>query len=243
MFSRLIRVGVVLVLASLFVPAAAFAQYNSNNYSIDEVMIGTGGDPELCGDEFCAQQSVGGNSGGASSTNFQLLGGFGTPGEPALSVVVEGGLVDLGVLNTSSPSVASTTFSVSNYLSSGYIVRIYGLPPTNNSGGGYSLDAMDGAGGSVPGNEQFGINLVANSDPGIGADPVQLPDENFAYGAPTLAYSQPDIFKYENGDTIASSSQETGQTDYTISIIANIATSTPGGRYRTTLIVQAIATF
>lgn len=244
MFSRLIRAAGVLLLALLFVPVIANAQYNSPNYSIEEVMIGTGGDPELCGDEYCAQQSTGSTGGNASSENYQLLGGFGTPGDPSLSVIVTGGLVDLGVLNTSSPSVASTEFSVSNYLSHGYVVRIHGNTPTNTSGPStHSLTPLNSPTGSVPGEEQFGINLVANSNPGVGSDPVQFPDSSFSYGQPSVGYDQANYFKYENGGVVAESIQESGQTNYTMSIIANIANSTPGGRYQTTLVVQAIATF
>jgi hypothetical protein len=244
MLSRLIRVGVVLLLSVLALPAVANAQLTSPNYSIDEVMIGTGGDPELCSTAYCAQQSTGGTSGQAESTNFGLLAGFGTPDEPSLAVSVTNNDVDLGVLNTSSPAAASANFTVSSYLSSGYIVRINGDTPTNETGAGtHSLDDMDGAGGSIPGVEQFGINLRANTNPGIGTNPVQYPDSSFSYGTPTTAYNQVDIFKYQDGDIIAESTQETGQTQYTMSIIANVATSTPGGRYQTVLVIQAIATF
>ncbi len=232
----------MLALTLLAVPAVANAQLSSPNYSIDEVMLGTGGDPELCSTSYCAQQSTGGTSGQVGSTNYLAQAGFGTPGEPTLAVTVSNNIVDLGVLNTSSPAAASANFTVSSYLSGGYIVRIHGIPPTNNSGN-HSLDAMDGAGGSVPGVEQFGINLVTNSTPGIGASPVQYPDSSFSYGAPTTSYGQADVFKFENGDIVAESDQESGQTQYTMSIIANVATSTPGGRYATTLVVQAIATF
>lgn len=242
MYSRFLRGLGVLALLLLAVPAVASAQLNSPNYSVEEVIIGTGGDPELCSDNFCSQQSTGGTGGRVSSDNFFAEGGFGTPGDPVLAVSVSNNVIDLGVLNTSTTSAASANFSVINYLSSGYIVRVHGNPPTNSSGG-HTLDPMDGAGGSVPGVEQFGINLVSNSTPGIGANPVQIPDDTFSFGTPTTAYNQEDTFKYEDGDIIASSNTETGQTNYTMSVIANVATSTPGGRYQTTLVIQAIATF
>ena len=206
-------------------------------------MIGTGGDPELCSDSFCAQQSSGSLVGGnASSNGYGIQAGFGSPDEPTLVVAVTNNVVDLGVLNTSSPAAASANFSASSYLSNGYVVRVHGSPPTNNSGG-HTLDAMDGAGGSVPGVEQFGINLVANSNPGIGANPMQEPDDTFSFGAPTTAYGQEDVFKYEDGDVIAESTTATGQTNYTMSIIANVANSTPGGRFRTVLVIQVITMF
>lgn len=245
MHSRVVRAGVVLLLAVFALPAVAHAQYNSPNYQIDEIMIGTGGDPELCGDEYCAQQSVGGSGGQASSNNYGIMAGFGSPDEPTLSVAITGNtLIDLGVLSISGTAAASTSFTVASYLSEGYVVRVMGSAPTNTSGPGtHSLTALNAPNESVPGTEQFGINLVANTTPGIGANPVQQPDSSFSYGEPEIGYDQPDFFKYVNGDVVAKSTQESGQTAYTMSVIANIANSTPGGRYRTTLVIQAIATF
>lgn len=227
----------------LLLPAVANAQVaESPSFSLDEVLIGTGGDPELCGDEYCSQQSSGGlGVGQVSSDNYGLFAGFGTPDEPTMLVTVDSNIVDLGVLNTSTTSTGTANFTAGNYLSNGYEVRILGNPPSNS---GHPLDAMDGAGGSILGVEQFGINLVYNDgSPTLGADPVQVPDDTFSYGEPALAYGQPNIYKYEDGDIIARSDLETGLTEYTMSIIANVATSTPGGRYKTVLVIQVVATF
>lgn len=244
MFKRFGRAGVILALVLLGVPAVAHAQLSSPSYELEEIFVGHGGDPELCSDDYCAQQSLGGTSGSVESSQYGILAGFGTPDEPTLSISISNYLVDLGVLNTSGTAAESANFAISSYLSSGYVVRINGQTPTNVSGAGtHSLDAMDGAGGSIPGVEQFGINLRANTNPGIGTNPVQYPDSSFSYGTPTTAYNQVDIFKYEDGDIIAESTQETGQTQYTMSIIANVANSTPGGQYQTVLVIQAIATF
>lgn len=242
MFSRILRAGVVLALAIVAMPVVAHAQLTSPSYSLEEVMIGTGGDPELCGDDFCAQQSVGGTGGTASSNNYGIMAGFSSPEEATLSVIVTNNFIDLGVLNTSTTSTGTANFSVSNYLSNGYIVRVNGNPPTNNSGG-HALTAMTGASSSSPGTEQFGINLVDNSDPDVGADPEQVPDATFSFGQAETGYDQANFFQFNDGDTIASSDRETGQTNYTMSVMANVSTATPGGRYRTTLVIQVIPAF
>lgn len=243
MDSRIVRAGVVLFLAIIMWPAVAFAQQTSPNYEIDEVFIGGGGQLDACSTNFCSDQSVGGTAvGNSSSANFQSDAGFGSPDTPYLEVDVTNYLVDLGVLNTSSTSAASANFSVRNYLSNGYIVRIYGDSPTNVTGPGTtSLTALNSPSLSQPGTEQFGINLVANTTPGIGVNPVQ--DSEFASGEAAPGYDTPDYFKYLDGDIIALSDIESGQTAYTMSIIANIATSTAGGQYKTTLVVQVIASF
>lgn len=245
MKSRVLRLGVVAALMLLAVPAIAHAQYTSPSYEIDEIFIGGGGELDACGTAYCADQILGGTAvGDTASDNFQAQGGFGTPGEPTLEMSVTNNNIDLGVLNESSTAAASANFSVSNYLSNGYVVRIYGDPPTNHTGPGtHALTALNSPSLSQPGTEQFGINLVANSTPGIGADPSQSPDGTFSFGQAYAGYDTPDYFKYVDEDVIAESNRSTGFTDYTISIIANITTSTPGGQYITTLVVQAIATF
>lgn len=237
--------GVVLGLTLLAVPAVSYAQFTSPSYSVDEVFIGSGGELDACSDEYCAQQSLGGTGGATASDSYGIMAGFVTPDESTLSVAVTGTiLVDLGILSDSSTAAASTSFTVASYLSSGYVVRILGSPPTNISGDrSHVLTPLNSPNESQPGTEQFGINLVANTTPGIGASPVQEPDSSFSYGQPTTPYNQPNYFKYEDGDIIAESDEESGQTNYTMSIMANIATSTPGGQYRTVLVVQAIATF
>lgn len=244
MLSRFMRAGIIVLIAIVAVPAIAHAQMESSGYKVDEVFIGSGGELEACGDTYCAQQSAGGTGGESSSDNYGIMAGFGSPDEPTLSVIVNNDVVDLGVLSISGTGAVSTSFSVSNYLTDGYVVRVNGEPPTNVSGSGtHSLMALNSPTSSIPGTEQFGINLVANEIPGIGVNPVQLPDSSFSYGKASTGYGQKDHYKYVDGDIIAESAEESGQTDFTMSIIANIATSTPGGRYEALLVVQTIATF
>ncbi|MDQ3065358.1 MAG: hypothetical protein M3Q36_03765 [bacterium] len=245
MESRVFRVGLVMALLMMLLPSFVSAQYESPNFEINEVMIGTGGELDACGTAYCADQSTGSTvSGNTSSGNFRADAGLFTESDEQLEVTIGSSAVDLGVLNTSGTAAQSVAFSVKNYLSSGYIVKIYGDTPTNYTGPGtHALTALNSPSASTIGTEQFGINLVNNTTPGIGTNPVQVPDNTFSYGAAAVGYNTTDAFKYIDGDTIALSNQATGQTDYTMSIIANVATSTPGGQYITTLVIQAIATF
>lgn len=230
----------------LAIPSAVSAQHTSPDYQIDEIFIGSGGELDACSADFCAQQSAGGTTGGESSSDeYGIIAGFGSPADPFLSMVVDGSTnIDMGVLNTSTTSAASTSFKITSYLSSGYVVRVHGDAPTNNSGPvPHSLAALNSPTSSSFGTEQFGINLVANDEPGIGANPQQFPDNTFAYGEPSIGYDQADHFKYVDGDIIAESISESGETSYTMSIISNVSNATPGGRYTTMLVIQAIATF
>jgi hypothetical protein len=243
MYSRVLTAGLVLALTILSLPLIAHAQYTSPNYQVEEIFIGNGGELDACGTAFCADQILGGTAvGDTESNNFRAEGGFGTPGEPTLEMSVSNTSINLGILTSSTTGAASSNFSVKNYLSNGYVVRVYGDPPTNPSSS-TPLTALATPTTSQAGVEQFGINLVANTTPGIGANPSQAPDSTFSFGQAAAGYNTPDNFKYVEGEAIALSNESTGQTDYTMSIIANISTLTRGGEYRTTLVVQAIATF
>jgi hypothetical protein len=245
MKSRVLQAGLVIAFIVVVMPLTALAQFNSPNYEINEVFIGGGGELDACSTAFCADQSAGGTAvGDTESTNFRAQGGFGTPSEPTLEMNVSGTSINLGTLTTSSTAAASANFSVKNYLSNGYVVRVYGNPPTNSTGvSGVPIAAMAVPATSSPGTAQFGVNLVSNTVPGIGANPSQAPDATFSFGQAATDYNTPNNFKFVSGDVIALSAEETGQTDYTMSMIANISTLSPGGEYRTTIVVQAIASF
>jgi hypothetical protein len=225
-------------------PILAHAQYTSPSYNVEEIFIGGGSQFGACSTgQFCADQSVGGTAvGNTNSSNFRSQSGALTASEPVLEVNVTNNIIDLGVLSALGTAADSFNFSVKNYLSEGYFVKIYGNSPTNSSGG-YALTALNSPNTSAPGSEQFGLNLVGNSNPGIGADPVQVPDSSFSFGNASTGYDTDDFFKYASGDTVAESAENSGETQYTVSVIANVATSTPGGQYSTTLVLQVIPTF
>src|SRR6185295_5042635 len=97
--------------------------------------------------------------------------------------------------------------------------------PTNISNG-HQLSPLASPTASSVGNEQFGVNLVANTigcgaPANFGAPAVQVPDNTFSYGAVEPGYNTCGLFKYVKGDTVASSTNSSGETDFTISFIYN----------------------
>ena len=152
------------------------------------------------------------------------------------------GVINLGDLATTSTGSGTTTFNVKSYLASGYNVYIDGTSPKSSSSG-IPLTTMSTAATSQAGIEQFGINLRQNTSPAIGADVVQVPSNIFSFGAPTTAYGTVNNFKYVAGDVIARSTSSSGETDYTMSMIANIATTTRSGIYSGRLVINVIPTF
>jgi hypothetical protein len=81
----------------------------------------------------------------------------------------------------------------------------------------------------------------------VGVDPVPIPSSAFSQYLPAVVlpvgYRTVDAYRYFSGDTIAQAPSSSGETDYTISFMANMSTTTPGGRYTGTLEIVATGTF
>src|ERR1700741_1585470 len=159
--------------------APVFAQSStSTNFKVDEYQFGTGANNDLNSTNYNANASVGSlGVGRSSSTNYDAEAGFITPSEPFLELFVNNTNVDLGNLDTSSTGTGQGVFWVRTYLSSNYVVQTMSQPPTSE--GDKILTAKSTLGAPSTGTEEFGINLVDNSSPNIGADPLNVPDNTF----------------------------------------------------------------
>jgi hypothetical protein len=236
--------GILVVLSTFVAGATVAAQSSSDNYHVNEFFFGVGGELEACSDSYCAKQAAGETTvGSASSDNYMMQAGFNTTDVPLLEVAVNGS-IDFGVLSPNSTATGYASVQVRTYLSSGYDIRVVGLAPSYTTGDTTNtLDAMASPGAVEAGTEQFGINLRANTSPIVGADTVQVPDETFSFGLPTTNYNTPNSFMYQSEDVVAYSDRSSGQTNYTLSMIANMAPITPAGRYTTSLSVVVTASF
>ena len=238
-----LKYGTVTLLTLLAVPATVLAaQSASSNFQVNEVFFGAGGDLNECSPTFCAKIAAGETTvGNPTSTNFQARAGFDTNRFPYLQFIVNGVNTNVGVLSTGSTTTTTATFSVKNYLSNGYSVVTVSNPPKNNA---YTMHNLTSPTASSAGSEQFGINLVANTSPAtFGANPAQVPSSAFSFGVAATGYNTTNLYKYVPGDTIASSTSSSGETDYTISYIYNISVLTPGGTYNFNDVLVATATF
>lgn len=201
----------------------------SPNYQIVETEFNTGSNINSCSGAYCARTTMGSLTvGNSSAAGKRAEFGPITEDEPALEVIVEVGTSDLGTLTTESTATSSAVVKVRNYLSNGYVLQVTGDPPRYGS---HMLATPSSPTASTPGIEQFGINAVDNTDPDVGANLVHRPSGEFSFGEITPDYATPNLFKYASGDTVAQSPSESGQTDYTISMIVNIANNTPAGQY------------
>lgn len=248
------------ILAILLLPllhaGVLYAQSSSTNYQVEEAFFGTGGEVDLNSPNYQAQGSAGSLGVGAQSgNNYDAEAGFLTPEEPFLEMVVTNTTVDLGTLSHDTTSFGAAqsgdcncSFYVRTYLSSEYSVVTMSNPPTNENGNSLSEKTVLGAPSTDENVEEFGINLVDNSSPDIGANPNNDPDSTFADGRAESGYDTPDQFKYGIGDIIARSpatvgNQAVGKTNYTISYIAKANKITSAGLYTMNHDIVVIATY
>lgn len=212
----------------------------STNYSFTETALGGNSllNAQSANFQAAASSALLG-LGNTASTNLQVNAGHLTTSDPALTFIVNSPTVDFGSFDPTNAVTSTSTFEVTNYTSYGYVVQIFGSPPSN---GGHTLAAMgtDALGGpevSQVGREQFGINLVANVSPAsIGANPACAPDSSFCPFATltsvvTANYSQANRYRFVSGDTIASAPKSSGKITYTLSYVANVSAVSPGGQY------------
>jgi hypothetical protein len=232
--------------------------YSSASYQVIESEIGGNGQFSSASGSYNinpysddAGSSLGESAvGNSSSTSYQSNAGFNTTGAPGLTMVVNTPSVSLGTLSSSAARFQTATFDVTDYTSSGYVVQIVGSTPSNS---GYHLTGLATDTASSAGTEQFGINTVRNTVAAQGANPVQVPNSTFSFGVAgdgttgvfgsTRPYTISDQYRFNGSDVIASSPKSSGDTTYTITFMANIRTTTPGGQYQGNFDLVATGTF
>lgn len=228
----------VFALVVLFIDSNVSA-LQSSNYRLDETAIGNNTLLNSTSTNFRVDSAVGDLSvGNSASNNFQVEAGTQTSNDPVLAFAVLDSDATFGDFSATAPTTTTTTFSVRNYTSYGYVVQITGTPPTNGS---YVIEPLTTGGTSTPGVEQFGINLVANTLPvSVGSNPN---NGNFGFGEAALNYDVPNQYRYDNGDIIARAPKSSGETIYTISYLVNVAALTPGGRYESNQTIIVTGTY
>lgn len=234
-----------LLLVAVFIlslPASVLAQSSSSsNYRVDQTFFGSGGELDASSSNYRARQSAGELTvGNTASTNYQAFAGFNTTDEPYLEFFVTTSNIDLGYLDPSTTASASGTFSVRAWQSNGYTITTQSDPPSNGS---HNLTALSSPTAAATNTEQFGINLVDNSSPDVGANLQQMPDGTFSFGSVESGYDTVNLFKYVKGDVIARSTKSSSITLYTVSYIFNITNFTPAGQYVFNHILVATANY
>ena len=214
---------------------------SSSSYKVLDTQFGSSSTVQTCSASYCAKASLGDVVAGSSSSsgNTAYFGSV-SGSNPLLELIVGSGSYALGDLDTSTTATITMTAQVRSYLSSGYVLQIVGTPPKINN---HTISALSSATASEPGTEQFGINAVANTNPNVGNNPAQVPSTDTSFGTVNSGYDTPNLFKFSSGDVVAQSTSSSGRTDYTISMIVNISSVTPAGRYAADYAAVVIPTY
>lgn len=146
-----------------------------------------------------------------------------------------GTFIDLGQLSTTAVRAASSQMAVATNDPGGYVVGAHGTTMTS---GNKIIPALSSPTASQPGVSQFGMNLRANSNPSVGANPSGL-----GTGFVTASYNTPNKFYYVPDTNVAASTLPTEFTRFTVSYIVNISKEQPKGFYSTTSTFVAVAAF
>jgi len=212
-----------------YIASPVFADpLKSNNYQFQETSLGGTGVLNSQSANYQTLGTAGGilGVGNSASGNFQVDAGNITTNDPALTFIVNNNSVIFPDFSAGVTATATSSFSVIDYTSYGYVVQIVGNPPAN---GGHQLPGMSSTGPSQAGTEQFGINLVANTSPAnFGSNPDH---GQFGVGSAAANYNTANNYRYVSGETIASAPKSSGQTTYTISYIVNVNSTSTGGYY------------
>lgn len=228
--TALVLFVVAACVASIAFTLVAAAIASSDNYQITETEFGAGSAIESCSGQYCARASIGsiGPEQKTRSPGFATFSEFSDGDEPRLEVIVEEGESNLGILSTDKTASKEAVVKILSYMSEGYTLQLIGEPPKYND---HVLKTPSTPTNSTPGTEQFAINVVKNTTPEVGADPLQVPSGEFSFGQVEDNYQIANKFMFNSGDVLARSLTESGQTEYTISMIVNIANTTPAGHF------------
>lgn len=143
--------------------------------------------------------------------------------------------VGLGTITATSTGAQTSLIGVATNAGSGYSITINGTTLTS---GGNTISALASQTASSQGSEQFGVNLVANATPSVGANP-----SGSGSATPTANYNTADQFRFVTGDSIASKNSADAFRLFTVSYIANISSATEPGTYTTTITYICTATY
>ena len=143
---------------------------------------------------------------------------------------------DMGQLSSDSTLVAQSQMAVGTNASGGFAITANGFPL---SAGTSVIDSPTTPTESKPGENQFGINLVANNSPAVGSDPEGV----WANAVPSPDYGVPNHYKYVPGDVVAYSPNVSLMKKFTVSYIVNSSESLKAGVYTTTVTYIASGRF
>ena len=147
-----------------------------------------------------------------------------------------GNFVDYGELGSNQTHATTTQMLARTNAQYGYNITVSGRTMTS---GNNEIPTLLSPTESFRGIGQFGINLAANSQPAIGANPAG-PGVGAAVNTD---YAQSNKFLFRDGDTLVSSTGVTPTRKFTASYVVNVPANQPPGVYSTTISYTCLAGF
>jgi hypothetical protein len=135
---------------------------------------------------------------------------------------------NMGELSPTSTLTARSQMAVGTNASGGFAIT------ANGGSVSAGTNVIDGAvipSESIPGTNQFGINLVANDTPVVGDNP----EGEWANAVTSPDYSLPNKYKFVDGDVVAYSPSVSLMKKFTVSYILNSEPELAPGVYSTTI--------
>lgn len=146
-----------------------------------------------------------------------------------------GNYINFGDFNSNNTASSSSQLLVGTNAKNGYTISVNG---TGLISGNNVINNLTSSDVSRPGTSQFGINLVSNVSPQVGANPTGP-----GQGLPLNNYSKANFYTYNSGDNIASSSKPENYRQYTVSYIVNVSNTQAPGVYVSTINYICVANF
>lgn len=146
-----------------------------------------------------------------------------------------GDYIRFGDFNSAITSSAQSQLLAATNAPGGYQIEIYG---STMASGNNIISAMSTRNVSKLDTSEFGLNLVANQTPAIGEDP-QGPGNVL----PMNAYSQPNWYQFNSGDTLVRVMSADSYKKFTVSYMVNVSSNQIPGVYVATLTYVCLASF
>jgi len=143
---------------------------------------------------------------------------------------------DLGTLDPDTTLVTQSQMAVGTNATGGFAITANG---TTMSAGVNTIPALASPTESIAGQNQFGINLVENTEPAIGGDP----EGDWENAIVSADYGTPNQFKFVSGDLIAYSPNVSLMKKFTVSYVVNASPNLRAGVYSTTITYIASGRF
>lgn len=148
---------------------------------------------------------------------------------------VSGDYVNFGNLSDTAAKSGTTQMLTATNAGNGFAITVNG---TTMVSGTHDITALSAADVSRPGTSQFGLNLVANTTPSVGANP-----QGSGNASPAVGYNTPNFFRFIPGDVVANDNDTDAYRLFTTSYLVNIPKGQAVGVYVSTLTYICTASF